>query len=102
MFGDWKQKWMTDCDSWMGRRLWGTFNRTGLFKGNIYTYVLTNTKFCAPYYGYERIKDFGTLVKHGVIKKEEYENFYKDIVNLSQNGEYFYAITMYIYVGRKI
>lgn len=102
MFGDWKQKWMTDCDSWMGRRLWGTFNRTGLFKGNIHTYVLTNTKFCAPYYGYERIKDFETLIKHGMIKKEEYENFYKDIVNLSQKGKYFYAITMYIYVGRKI
>jgi len=71
-------------------------------EGNIYTYVLANTKFCAPYYGYERIKDFKALVKQGMIRKEEYENFYKDIVNLSQNGEYFYAITMYIYVGRKI
>ncbi len=100
-FSDWKQKWMANCDSWMGRRLWRTFNRTDLFKGNIYTYALTNTNFCAPYYGYARIKDFETLVSKGMIRKEEYEAFYKDIVNLSQGGEYFYSITMYIYVGRK-
>ena len=100
-FGDWKQKWMTDCDSWMGRRLWRIFNRSGLFNGGIHTYVLTNTEFSPPYYSYERIKDFEALVRQGMLQKEEYDSFYKDIVKLANKGEYFYSITMYIYVGRK-
>ncbi|KPJ72690.1 hypothetical protein AMJ52_05545 [candidate division TA06 bacterium DG_78] len=101
-FGDWQQKWMSGCDPWMGRRLWRTFNSTGLFNGEMYTYVLTNTEFRPPYYGYERIKDFEALVNKNMITKEEYDTFYQDILNLSKNREYFYAITMYIYIGRKI
>lgn len=101
-FGDWKQKWMTDCDAWMGRRLWRIFNRSGLFKGDIYTYVLTNTEFSPPYFGYYRIKDFEALVRRGLIQKEEYDTFYEGIVKLANKGEYFYSITTYIYVGRGI
>ena len=101
-FNDWQQEWMTDIDAWMGRRLWGTFNRSGLFEGDIYTYVLTNTKFEEPYYGYRRIKDFEHLVNEGMISQEEYSKFIEDIKVLARKGEYFYSITMYIYVGRKI
>lgn len=101
-FNNWKQDWMADCDAWMGRRLWGIFNRSGLFKGNIYTYVLTNTEFTPECYGYCRIKDMEALIRHGMIQKEEYERFYKDIKELADKGEYFYSITMYIYVGRKV
>ena len=93
---------MTDVDAWMGRRLWRTFNSTGLFEGKIYTYVLTNKKFEEPYYGYERIKDFQHLVDEGLISQEDYSEFMDDIIDLASNDEYFYSITMYIYVGRKI
>lgn len=101
-FNDWQQEWMTDIDAWMGRRLWRTFNRSRLFEGDIYTYVLTNTKFEEPYYGYQRIKDFEHLVNEGMISQEEYSRFMEDIKALARKGEYFYSITMYIYVGRKI
>ncbi|MFN2362923.1 MAG: methyltransferase domain-containing protein [Halarsenatibacteraceae bacterium] len=101
-YNDWQQDWMADVDAWMGRRLWRTFNSTDLFEGEVYTYVLTNKKFEEPYFGYERINDFQQLVNEGLISQKVYSEFKGDIINLASNNEYFYSITMYIYVGRKI
>ena len=100
-FGDWQQEWMTDSDAWMGRRLWSTFNGSRLFEGEIQTYVLTNTEFCSPYYGYERIKDFGSLAERALIDREKYEQFCQEMKVRSERGEYFYSIVMYIYAGWK-
>jgi ubiquinone/menaquinone biosynthesis C-methylase UbiE len=100
--GDWKQKWMDDCDGWMGRRLWRTFRRTGLFEGRIHTYVLTNTEFTPQHYGYDRIADFAALARHGLIAQDEYDAFHQEVMELARRGEYFYAITMFIYVGKKL
>lgn len=100
-YNDWKQAWMTDCDAWMGRRLWKTFNKSSLFQGEIFTYVLTNTQFEEPFYGYMRAIDFKSLVTRDMIQEEEYNRFFHDLQELADNGEYFYSITMYIYVGRK-
>ncbi len=100
-FGDWQQAWMTDSDAWMGRRLWSTINASQLFEGQIHSYVLTNTEFCPPYYGYERIADFRSMVEQGLIDKEKYEKFYREMKARSERGEYFYSITMYVYVGKK-
>jgi SAM-dependent methyltransferase len=44
-FADWKQAWMADADGWMGRRLWRTFQASGLFEGSVHPYVLTSTRF---------------------------------------------------------
>ncbi len=44
-FCDWQQDWMDHADGWMGRRLWSTFNSTGLFGGVIHARVLVNTDF---------------------------------------------------------
>lgn len=100
-YNDWKQGWMADCDAWMGRRLWRTFNRSGLFEGEIDTYVMTNTQFEEPFYGYMRARDFKVMVNKGMIREEEYQAFIHDLQELADNDEYFYSITMYIYVGRK-
>jgi ubiquinone/menaquinone biosynthesis C-methylase UbiE len=100
-YADWKQAWMTDHDAWMGRRLWGTFQRNGLFEGDVYSYVLTNTKFEPGYYGTERIKEFQALVPAGFIDQQEYDAFYQGVEALARRGEYFYSITTYIYVGRR-
>ena len=100
-YNDWQQDWMTDIDAWMGRRLWRTFNGTGLFEGKIYTYVLTNTELSEPYYGYRRINDFKELVNQGLITWKEYSKFLKDIEMFAEDDKYFYSITMYIYAGRK-
>ena len=101
-FGDWKQAWMTDCDSWMGRRLWRVFNRSGLFAGGVHAYVITDTEFAPGRIGYERVKDFEALVRRNLISQDDYERFYRDVESLAENGEYFYSTTMYAYVGTKV
>jgi SAM-dependent methyltransferase len=100
-FCDWKQPWMNDCDGWMGRRLNGTISATGLFDGEIKTYVLMNTKFEPTYYGFRRIEDFGIMAVRKVIDVGEYRAFLKDIQELAARGEYFYSITNFACIGRK-
>ena len=100
-FSDWKQPWMKDCDPWMGRRLWGTFHRSGLFEGTMRSYVLTNTDYEPDYYGFRRIKDMEALVRHGMIPQHDYDRFIDEIRSLAKAGEYFYSITMYVYAGKK-
>jgi ubiquinone/menaquinone biosynthesis C-methylase UbiE len=95
-FGDWKQAWMDDSDSWMGRRLWKTFQQTGLFDGCVHTYVFTNTVFEEP-----NITAFEALVKRNIISEQEYNEFISDIKALAEKDQYFYSINSYIYVGRK-
>ena len=92
---------MADSDAWMGRRLWSTCNGSQLFSGEVYSYVLTNTEFCSPYNGYERIKEFRGLADKGVIDREKYEQFCQEMKARSEQGAYFYSITMYVYVGWK-
>ena len=65
-------------------------------------YVLTNTSYQSPYYGHARIQDFAELVKAGLIDQTEYQIFAKDIETLASANKYFYAITMFAYLGRKI
>ena len=100
-YADWQQAWMTASDGWMGRRLWSTFQSSRLFEGQIYTYVLTNTEFRPPYYGQARINDFRAMAEAGLIDLREFERFYQDIEQRTTKNQYFYSITMYIYVGRK-
>lgn len=102
-FNDWKQDWMDDIDAWMGRRLWRTFQESGLFEnGRIETYVLTNTRFCEPNYGHMMIHGFRSLVERGDITAEQFDTFIHDLEELDRKGQYFYSITMYIYVGNKV
>lgn len=100
-FGDWQQKWMADVDSWMGRRLWRTFKRSGLFEGKVYPYVVTDTEYAPGSRGYGTINDFEVLVRRGMVSHEEFDRFIGDIRALAERGEFFYAVTTYIYVGRR-
>lgn len=91
---------MSDCDAWMGRRLWRTFQRTGLFTCTVYPIVLTNTVFSESHAGYENIRNFQALVHRGMISQQEYDAFYADITELAAKDEFFYSITMFVYVGK--
>jgi SAM-dependent methyltransferase len=99
-FGDWKQAWMTDCDAWIGRRLRRIFDGSGQFHGSVHTRVLTETNFAQNTYGFELINSFRALVRRGDIKEDEFQLFYKDLEQLASKGEYFFSITMYVYVGK--
>ncbi len=99
-FADWQQAWMDHADGWMGRRLWGVFNATGLFDGTAQARVLTNTAYSAPWFGYENAQAFRSLAKRGLAHVEDCERFEQDQAALHEQGRYFYSITGYAYVGR--
>lgn len=101
-FADWQQAWMTDSDGWMGRRLWRTFQQIGLFEGIVQPYLLTNTEFAPPWYGYQTIISFAALVRRGLISQPQYDAFLQAVQRLADRHEYFYSVTLYVYVGRKI
>lgn len=100
-FADWKQKWMADADAWMGRRLWRVFQESGLFTGRVDAYVHTSTRFEPGHYGWERSQDFGSMVKRRMITAEDCDRFLRTLEQLASRNEYFYAITMFSYVGEK-
>ncbi|HEY3415738.1 MAG TPA: methyltransferase domain-containing protein [Armatimonadota bacterium] len=95
-FNDWQQAWMADCDAWMGRRLWRTFQRSGLFTGAVHPFVITDTHYAA-----EMMQNFQALVRRGMISQQEYETFMTEQADFAARDEFFSSITMYVYVGRK-
>lgn len=98
-FGDRKQAWMADADGWMGRRLWRTFQASGLFEGTVHPFVHTSTRFEPGTYGYESIESFRSLVKRGLLEQEQYDAFRRAVDDLAAADQYFYSITMLVYVG---
>ena len=101
-FADWRQPWMDHADGWMGRRLWSVFAPTGLFEGTVQARVMTNATYAEPFYGYARIQDFGRMVRKGLASAEDYDWVLHDVEALSREGRYFYGITGFAYVGRRV
>lgn len=64
-------------------------------------YVHTSTRFEPGEYGWERSRDFGSMVKRGLITAEEYDRFYGALQDLADRDQYFYVITMFSFVGTK-
>lgn len=100
-YNEWQQPWMDDADSWMGRRLWGMFNSTGLFKGEIYIYNHIETDFKECSLGWNVVKEFSYMVEAGIISKENYDRFCNDIAETAAKGEYLYVRPIYVYKGIK-
>lgn len=101
-FADWRQAWMADADAWMGRRLWRTFQASGLFQGRVHPRVLTETRFEPGTYGFDAIESFRSLVRRGRLTAREYDAFRRAIEEMAAADQYFYSITMLAYVGRKL
>lgn len=98
-FADWQQGWMAHADGWMGRRLWGTFDSSGLFEGAMHARLLINTVYAPPWYGHARAQDFRGLVKRGLASSEDYDRFVAEQEDLNEQGRYFYSICGFAYVG---
>jgi SAM-dependent methyltransferase len=101
-YADWQQDWMDHADGWMGRRLWGLFHSTQLFAGTAHARVLINTTYAPPWYGHARARDFSALVGRGVVPASDYARFIADLEALENEGRYFYGITGFAYVGRRL
>lgn len=100
-YADWTQPWMATSDAWMGRRLRRTIAETGLFDGIVEPLVLTNTRFVAAEYGFEQAQGFRELGMQGMVSSDLIEGFIADLETLDRAGTYFYAITMFAYVGTR-
>lgn len=98
-FGECKLSWMASMDGWMGRRLWRTFQESGLFEGEVDAYTHTSTCYESGCYGWERSRDFGGLVKRDLITQGDYDQFIDGLEQLAEQHRYFFAITMFSYVG---
>lgn len=100
-FSDWQQGWMEASDGQMGRKIWSLFQGTGLFKGSIDTFTLIETEYEKGKYGYDRLNDLAGLVNQGRLDRAEYKIILDEMKVLNENGEYFYSLNSYIYIGKK-
>jgi SAM-dependent methyltransferase len=101
-FADWQQAWMDHADGWMGRRLWGVFNVTGRFSGTVHARVLVNTRYAAPWFGHANAQALQGLVRRGLAARRDYELFASAQSELDRQGRYFYSVTGYAFVGRRV
>jgi len=100
-FSEWQQDWMDASDGQMGRKLWGLFQGSGLFKGVIKTFSLIETEYKPGKYGYDRLHDLAGLVNQGRLDRSEYKMILDEMKTLHEKGKYFYSLNSYIYIGRK-
>ena len=100
-WAEWKQAWMEYTDPWMGRRLWGLFQGSGLFDGQVQVRVMTNTEFAEPWHGYRLAHWMRGLVKREQVSQADYEGFLTDLTELAASGQYFWSVNRYAYAGRR-
>lgn len=91
--------WMDSCDSWIGRRLWGYFQSSGLFEGTIECYQSIETEYREGMYGWryiQEMKDFPFLAE------AEYNELLADMQSAADKRTYLFSLPYYIYKGVKI
>lgn len=100
-WAEWEQSWMDHADPWMGRRLWGYLEGSGLFTGDVKVRVMTNTEFAEPWHGFRMAHWLGGLVRRGRVSESDYQGFLADLSELAAGGRYFWSVNRYVYVGRR-
>ncbi len=99
-----KQPWMDDLDSWIGRRMYGFFNKSKLFESSVSVFNVVETKYTETTFGYDLSVDIAWLYKEntGAISKEEYDEFIDNLESAQKDGRYIFSKPYYIYKGIKI
>jgi ubiquinone/menaquinone biosynthesis C-methylase UbiE len=94
--------WMDDCDGWIGRRVWGYFNKTGLFDGAVKVYNNIETDFTEEHSGWHYMHEMNYFLEpKGFLTKAEYAELIEDMKATYACGEYLCMSPYYIYTGRK-
>ncbi len=98
-----KQPWMDDLDSWIGRRMYGIFNKSNLFESSVSIHNVVETEYLEGFLGYELSKDIAWLFEEntGALNKEEYNEFIENLAKAQLNGSYIFSKPYYIYKGIK-
>jgi ubiquinone/menaquinone biosynthesis C-methylase UbiE len=99
-----KQPWMDDLDSWIGRRMYGFFNKTQLFESSVSVHNVVETEYKEGTFGYELSLDIAWLYKEntGVLSKEEYDEFINNLTSAQNDRHYIFSKPYYIYKGVKL
>ncbi len=98
-----KQPWMDDLDSWIGRRMYGFFNKRELFESYVSVYNVVETEYKEGTFGYDLSVDIAWLHKEntGALKTEEYNEFISNLQSAQNEGQYIFSKPYYIYKGIK-
>ena len=98
-----KQPWMDDIDSWVGRRMYGFFNKSGLFESSVSVHNVVESEYKEGTFGYELSRDIAWLYKEntGSLSEKEYCEFIAELETAYQNGDYIFSKPYYIYKGIK-
>jgi hypothetical protein len=95
--------WMDACDGWIGRRVWGHFNKTKLFDGKISVYNSIETEFTESTSGWSYMHEMKYFLKPvGFLTEVEYSELIADMNDTYSRGEYLCMSPYYIYTGKKI
>lgn len=98
-----KQPWMDDLDSWIGRRMYGFFNKTGLFESTVSVHNVVETEYKEGTFGYDLSVDIAWLYKEntGALSQKEYAEFIENLNSAQKQGQYIFSKPYYIYKGIK-
>lgn len=99
-----KQGWMDDLDSWIGRRMFGYFNKSELFESSVSVHNVVETKYAKGTFGYDLSMDIAWLYKEntGALSKTEYDEFIDNLKSAQKDGSYIFSKPYYIYKGVKL
>lgn len=98
-----KQPWMDDLDSWIGRRMYGFFNKTGLFESTVSVHNVVETEYKEGTFGYDLSVDIAWFYKEntGALSQKEYAEFIENLNSAQKQGQYIFSKPYYIYKGIK-
>ncbi|MBQ6930822.1 MAG: methyltransferase domain-containing protein [Clostridia bacterium] len=98
-----KQPWMDDLDSWIGRRMYGFFNKTGLFESTVSVHNEVETEYKEGTFGYDLSLDIAWLYENntGALSKKEYAEFIENLNTAQKQNHYIFSKPYYIYKGIK-
>lgn len=99
-----KQPWMDDLDGWIGRRMYGFFNKSKLFKSFVSVYNVVETEYEYGTFGYDLSMDISWLYKEntGALNENEYSRFINNLQSAQKDGDYIFSKPYYIYKGVKM
>ena len=94
--------WMDACDGWIGRRVWGYFNKTGLFDGDLSIYNSIETEYTESSRGWRYIHDMNAFIEpKGFLTEMEYAELIADMKETDARGAYLCVSPYYVFIGRK-
>ena len=98
-----KQSWMDDLDSWIGRRMYGFFNKSKLFESSVSVHNVIETEYTEGTFGYDLSLDIAWLYKEntGTLNEEDYNEFIVNLQSSQNEGCYIFSKPYYIYKGIK-